>query len=138
MATLLEQLRDSQNRRDVKAMSECFDPGYQGEQPAHPNRGFGGKEQVGKNLSTCSRAFPTSRPSCYVTAPTGVWGEWNWRATGLRMTGVTVMGVKEGRISWARLYMEPVEEAGQDIDEAVETITERDRPGNRQMGALRT
>jgi hypothetical protein len=52
--------------------------------------------------------------------------------------GVTVMGVKEGRISWARLYMEPVEEAGQDIDEAVETITERDQPGNRQMGALRT
>jgi hypothetical protein len=41
------------------------------------------------------------------------------------------MGVKEGRISWARLYMEPVEEADQDIDEAIETLTERGQSGNR-------
>jgi hypothetical protein len=39
--------------------------------------------------------------------------------------------VKEGRISWARLYMEPVEEADQDIDEAIATLTERGRSGNR-------
>src|SRR5215208_5208648 len=137
MAMLLEQLRDSQNRRDVNVMSECFDPGYQGEQPAHPNRGFGGKEQVGKNLSTMFESFPDFEAELLRHSSDGsvVWGEWNWRATGLKMTGVTVMGVKEGRISWARLYMEPVEEAGQDIDEAVETITERDRPSNRQTGA---
>ena len=46
------------------------------------------------------------------------------------MAGVIVMGIKEERISWARLYMEPVEEAGQDIDEAMRTITERDRPAD--------
>jgi hypothetical protein len=61
-----------------------------------------------------------------------VWGEWHWSATGLQMAGVTVMGVKEDRISWARLYMEPVEEAGQDIDEAIRTITGRDGPGDDQ------
>ena len=55
-----------------------------------------------------------------------VWSEWRWRATGLHMAGVIVMGIKEDRISWARLYMEPVEEAGQDIDEAMQTITGRD------------
>jgi hypothetical protein len=30
------------------------------------------------------------------------------------------------RIFWARLYMEPVEQAGQDIDEAMRTITGKD------------
>jgi hypothetical protein len=39
------------------------------------------------------------------------------------MAGVTVMGISEDRIAWARLYMEPVEQAGQDIDEAMRTIT---------------
>ena len=56
-----------------------------------------------------------------------VWSEWYWSATGLTMAGVIIMGVKRDRISWNRLYMEPVEEAGQDIDEAVRTITRRDR-----------
>ena len=37
---------------------------------------------------------------------------------------VIIMGVEEERIVWARLYMEPVEENGQDIDEAMNTITE--------------
>jgi hypothetical protein len=39
------------------------------------------------------------------------------------MVGVTIMGVEEDRFVWARLYMEPVEEDGQDIDEAMRTIT---------------
>jgi hypothetical protein len=43
------------------------------------------------------------------------------------MAGVTVMGIREGRIAWARLYMEPVEQEGQDIDETMRTITGRDR-----------
>jgi hypothetical protein len=43
-------------------------------------------------------------------------------ASGLNMAGVTIMGVEEDRIVWAHLYMEPVEEDGQDIDEAMRTI----------------
>ena len=39
------------------------------------------------------------------------------------MAGVTIMGVEEDHFVWARLYMEPVEEDGQDIDEATRTIT---------------
>jgi len=31
--------------------------------------------------------------------------------------------VEEDRIVWARLYMEPVEEDGENIDEAMRTIT---------------
>jgi hypothetical protein len=132
MATVLEQPREAQNRRDVDAMLECFDPDYQSEQPAHPKRGFGGKEQVRKNWSGMFESFLDFEAELLSQSSDGdvVWGEWRWSATGLRMVGVTVMGVKEGQISWARLYMEPVEEAGQVIDEAVGTITESGRPGD--------
>lgn len=37
---------------------------------------------------------------------------------------MTVEGVHQGRILWARLYMEPVED-GEDIDEAVQNMTGR-------------
>jgi hypothetical protein len=56
-----------------------------------------------------------------------VWNEWHWSATVLQMSGVTVMGIREDRIAWACLYMEPVEQAGLDTDEAMRTITAKDR-----------
>jgi hypothetical protein len=39
------------------------------------------------------------------------------------MVGVFVCGVREERISWARLYMEPVEHAGAGIASAVRSMT---------------
>ena len=132
MSRVLERLRHALNRRDLDAMLECFDPDYRSEQPAHPNRGFGGKEQVRKNWSGMFESFPDFQADLLRHSSDGdvVWSEWHWRATGLSMAGVTIMGVEEDRIVWARLYMEPVEEAGQDIDEAMRTITGRDRPGD--------
>src|SRR5919202_1234442 len=128
MPTVLERLRDAQNRHDLDVMLECFDPDYRSEQPAHPNRGCGCKEQVRKNWSGMFESFPDFRADLLRQSSDGdvVWSEWHWRATGLRMAGVTIMGVEEDRIVWARLYMETVEEAGQDIDEAMRTITGRD------------
>jgi hypothetical protein len=40
------------------------------------------------------------------------------------MAGVTMFGIEEDRLVWGRLYVEQVEEDGQDIDEAMRTITE--------------
>lgn len=37
----------------------------------------------------------------------------------LKMAGVMVMGVRNASIAWARLYVEPVEAAGEGIDAAV-------------------
>jgi hypothetical protein len=39
------------------------------------------------------------------------------------MARVTTMEIEHNRFVWARLYMEPVEKDGQDIDEATRTIT---------------
>ncbi|HEX2741903.1 MAG TPA: nuclear transport factor 2 family protein [Rubrobacter sp.] len=134
MPEVIERLRQALNRHDPEAMLECFDPDYRSEQPAHPNRGFGGREQVRKNWSAMFESFPDFEAELLRHSSDGnaVWSEWHWSATGLNMAGVTVMGIKEGRISWARLYMETVEEAGQDIDETMRTITGRDSgPGGR-------
>ena len=129
MTTVLERLRDALNGRDVDAMLECFDPDYNSEQPAHPNRGFGGKEQVRKNWSGMFESFPDFEAELLRHSFDGdvAWSEWYWSATGLTMAGIILVGVKGDRISWARLYMETVEEAGQNIDEAMKTITGRDQ-----------
>ncbi len=42
------------------------------------------------------------------------WAEWCWHGTrvygkAFARAGVTVYGVRSGRISWIRLYMEPVQ-----------------------------
>ena len=57
-----------------------------------------------------------------------VWSEWHWHGmqsggTPLDMVGVFVCGVREGRIAWARLYMEPVERAGAGIESALRRMT---------------
>jgi hypothetical protein len=126
---LVGKFGPGRRRCDPDAMVECFDPDYRSEQPAHPNRGFGGKEQVHKNWSGMFESFPDLEVEVLRQSTEGdvVWSEWHWSATDLQMAGVTVMGISEDRIAWARLYMEPVEQAGQDIDEAMRTITGKDR-----------
>jgi hypothetical protein len=125
MTVVIERMAEALNRHDLKGFLECFDPNYRSEQPAHPNRGFGGKEQVRKNWSSMFESFPDFEAQLLRhTADAGVvWGEWHWAARDLNMAGVTIMGVEDDRFVWARLYMEPVEENGQDIDEAMRTIT---------------
>ena len=117
-------------RHGLEAFLECFNPKYRSEQPAHPNRGFGGKEQVRKNWSTMFESFPDFEAQLlrHTDERGVVWSEWHWSATGLNMAGVTIFGVEEDRIVWGRLYVEAVEENGQDIDEAMRTITGGGQP----------
>src|SRR5215210_2224467 len=126
MASVVERLRDAVNQHDLEALLECIDDNYRSEQPAHPNRGFGGKEQVSKNWSTLFESFPDFRAELlrHTTEEDAVWSEWRWTASGLNVAGVTLFGVRANRIVWGRLYMEPVEESGEDIDEAIQDLTE--------------
>ena len=39
-----------------------------------------------------------------------------------RLRGMMADGVRDGRIAWARLYMEPVEVDGTDIDASVREL----------------
>ena len=60
-----------------------------------------------------------------------VWTEWRWHGrhadgSRLKMAGVIVMGVRNASIAWARLYVEPVEAAGEGIDAAVREMSGRE------------
>ena len=52
-------------------------------------------------------------------------GEWRWQGTytdgsPFAMQGVIIVGVQRNEIVWGRLYMEPIERNGANIDEMVQ------------------
>ncbi len=128
---VLERLHHAMNDHDLDAFLACFAVDYRSEQPAHPNRGFGGREQVAQNWSAMFEGIPDFHAELGATAVSqdSLWAEWHWTGnrandTPLDMRGVTVFEIKEGQIASARLYMEEVEEAGAGIDETVRHLAE--------------
>ena len=122
---VLARLIDAMNRHDLEAFIACFDPDYESDQPAHPDRRFRGVAQVKQNWTVMFAGLPDFRAEVVrsTTAKGDVWVEWRWtgtRADGTRLDacGVCILGVRDGRIAWGRLYMEDVEE-GSGIEAAV-------------------
>src|SRR5689334_19125293 len=133
---VLERLHHAMNQHDLAAFLDCIRTDYRSEQPAHPNRGFGGREQVEKNWAALFAGIPDFHAELVATVADcdTVWAEWRWSGTRadeppLDMRGVTLFGVQDGRIAWARLYMEEVEAAGANIDETVRRLA---RPAPRE------
>jgi ketosteroid isomerase-like protein len=135
MAEMINRLLAAMNAHDVDAFVECFARDYDSHQPAHPSRSFRGSDQVRKNWESVFAGVPDFRAELHVSGdPThGVeFGEWYWHGTytdgsPFGMCGVIIAGIRDDRIAWARLYMEPVEQGGADIDEMVqETYRPRD------------
>ena len=134
MAEIMHRLLAAINAHDLDAFVACFDPDYASEQPAHPARSFRGSVQVRKNWEGVFAGVPNISAELLMSVETsdGVEvGEWRWQGTHIdgspfAMRGVIVAGVKHGRITWGRLYMEPVEQGGGDINEMVR---ETYRPG---------
>jgi len=138
-AQVLARLHAAMNSHDLAAFVGCFDVEYDSEQPAHPDRRFRGREQVERNWSAMFAGLPDFRAELLRSAVAGdtVWAEWRWRGSradgsALDARGVTIQGVRAGRIAWGRLYIEDVE-AGQGIDAAVRSLaaggTHAERPG---------
>ena len=126
---VLDRLHGALNQHDLDAFVACFAPTYQSEQPLHPDRAFVGSDQVRKNWSRIFQAIPNLEAELLRSAVVEetVWAEWYWHGTQQDGTpwhqrGVTLFGVRDNRIVWGRLYMEPVQAAGQGIDAAVGTI----------------
>jgi len=127
MNDTIVRLRDAMNGHDVDGMVALFAPNYRSEQPVHPQRGFGGREQVAVNWARMFDGVPDLEAGVVKESTDGTtsWSEWVWRGahrdgTPFLMKGVVVMGLDDGGlIAWARLYMEEVERGGATIDEAV-------------------
>ncbi len=130
---VLERLGQAQNAHDLEAMLACFEDGYRSEQPVHPDRAFSGREQVRKNWSGLFSAIRDFHSELIrsATAAGTVWAELHWtgtKADGSRLddVGVMILGVDDGLITWARLYMEEVETAGAGIDAVVRRMAGRE------------
>lgn len=123
---VVERVQAAMNARDIEALVACFHDDYRSEQPAHPDRAFGGREQVRENWSAIFAAVPDFAAELLAATADGdtEWSEWRWRGTHadgtpLDMAGVIVAGTRDGRIAWGRLYVEPIEREGAGIRAAV-------------------
>ena len=128
MKKVSPRLLAAMNAHDLDAFVACFAPDYRSDQPAHPNRAFRGADQARQNWEGVFAGVPDFSAELLnlaVTEDSVELGEWSWRGTHtdgspFAMRGVTVFGVEDGRLAWGRLYMEPVEHGGADIDEMVQ------------------
>lgn len=119
------------NAHDAALMASLFAEDYQSDQPVHPSRAFSGRAQVLANWSSVFegvRDFTSELVASSVDGETK-WGEWDWRGrltdgSAFAMRGVTILTVRDGLIAEGRLYMEPVELDGGDIDVAVRQMYE--------------
>jgi ketosteroid isomerase-like protein len=132
MNATIRKLCDRMNAHDAAGMAALFAPDYRSEQPAHPNRGFGGHEQVATNWTGMFSGVPdlTAEVVSEVTMGTTCWAEWRWHGhhtdgAPFEMRGTTIMGLThDGLIAEMRLYMEPVERDGAAIDETVRQLAD--------------
>ena len=128
-----ERLLQAMNAHDLEAHLACFSEDYRSEQPAHPARTFTGIEQVRENWSKLYASIPDFRAELLRLAVVGdeEWGEWIWRGTKedgtpLEERGVTIVGIRDGRIAWGRLYLEETERESADITETVRRMAGRE------------
>src|SRR5690349_12323047 len=112
---LVSRLNAAMSRHDLAEFVACFDPDYESEQPAHPDRRFRGVAQVERNWAAMFAGLPDFQATLMhsAVASENVWVEWRWsgtRADGSRlaMCGVCIFAVRDDRITSGRLYMEDV------------------------------
>ena len=126
MGAILERITEAQNARDAALFASYFAEDYRSDQPAHPSRGFSGRDQVLENWTSVFAGVPDFRAELLASCDEGdvEWGEFDWRGhhtdgTPFAMRGVIILTIRDDQIAAGRLYMEPVEQSGDDIDDAV-------------------
>ncbi|MEA2901512.1 MAG: hypothetical protein QOH36_1399 [Actinomycetota bacterium] len=132
---MVARLRDAVVAHDLDALVDCFTPEYRNDTPNHPGRGFEGRDQVRTNWQRIFAGVPDVTAEVLRTSDDGdaIWSEWEMRGTrpdGLPhlMRGVIIFGVADGRASWARFYLEPVDPGEDGVDAAIGRIVEPGKP----------
>jgi ketosteroid isomerase-like protein len=124
--TVIDRLTAAQNAHDLEAMLACFRQDYRSEQPLFPARNFHGIDQVRANWSALLEGVPDFHAEIVRSAVDGdtVFVEIHWTGTKADGTplderGVLILGIRDDRIAWGRLYADEVERTGADIDAVV-------------------
>jgi hypothetical protein len=79
----LARLERATNAHDVNEVVACFAAGYRNDTPAHPERGFTGREQVRANWEQIFAAIPNITAKVLRSAINDdeVWSEWEHQGT---------------------------------------------------------
>jgi ketosteroid isomerase-like protein len=132
---LLASLVEAQNAHDAGLFASYFAEDYRSRQPAHPGRDFAGREQVLHNWEAVFAGVPDFRAEVIASSAGDdvEWGEVEWRGrhtdgSPFAMRGVLILTTRDGLVAEGRLYVEPVERAG-DIEDAVDELYRPPRPG---------
>ena len=127
---VIERLLNAVNAHDLGALVDCFADDYVNITPAHPARGFTGRDQVRKNWAMIFGAVPDLRTELMASAVDGttVWTEWDMSGTRVdgsphHMRGPMIFEVGGDRIASVRFYLEPVDSGTADINAAVRLHT---------------
>jgi ketosteroid isomerase-like protein len=123
---LVERLRRAVNRHDLDGLAECFASDFTNETPVHPARSFHGRDQVRRNWAQIFAGVPDIEAEAVSVAVSGnsVWTEWEMRGTRRDgaphlMRGVSIFAVGDDEFTAVRFYLEPVDQGGAGVDEAV-------------------
>ena len=127
---VIDRLLTATNAHEIDALVDCFAAGYVNQTPAHPRRGFMGRDQVHRNWTSIFAGVPDISARVVASAVDGdtAWTEWELRGTRRdgtphAMAGVIIFGVREDHIVSARFFLEPVELTTGDVTAAVEAAT---------------
>ena len=138
---VLRQLLTAVNVHRLDDLAACFSRDYLNETPAHPQRGFRGRDQVRKNWLDIFSQVPDIRARVQRTAAQDdtLWTEWEMAGTRrdgapFLMRGVVIFNVTDGLFSSARFFLEPVEDASGDVNAAVSRVLGRN-PDSREEAA---
>jgi ketosteroid isomerase-like protein len=122
----IELLVRATNAHDLEGIVSCFADDYTLDAPVHPARSFRGKEQVRCNWTQILDAVPDISVRVLRSACDGgtAWSEWEMMGTRrdgvAHLTrGVFIFGVSEGLVRWGRMFLDPVDLTGPDMDSAV-------------------
>jgi hypothetical protein len=123
---MVDRLVRATNEHDIDALVACFDDDYENETPAHPARGFRGRDQVRRNWEQIFAFVPDVHAEVLGRAIDGdtAWTEWDMTGTrrdgnAHHMRGVIVFDVANGVARRARFFLEPVDEGAGTVDDAV-------------------
>lgn len=122
----IQRLVEATNAHDLERLVACFADEYVLAAPSHPQRGFRGIEQVRRNWTQIFAGVPDIATRLVRAAVDGdvVWTEWEMSGTRQdgaehHMAGVFVFGVADDQIRWGRMFLEPVDKTGGDMNAAV-------------------
>jgi ketosteroid isomerase-like protein len=128
---LIEELRQAVDDHHLEAVVGCFAADFVNETPAHPGRGFRGRDQVRANWQRIFVGIPDIRAEVLRTAVDGdaIWSEWAMGGTRIdgvpqQLRGVILFGVADGHFSWCRFYLEPVDAGDDHVEGAIARLTE--------------